>query len=87
MLMGKIDSYVEYDKPKIGLFKVETGKWGKNGWERKEVRDLIIGETDIEYVTRFIISKGFTIPYSGEVVPDKKISLGYHKSRLIKWLN
>jgi hypothetical protein len=74
-----------YLHPKKGLFSVHAGIW-QNGWLQKEEEAKIIGEDADSYITRIVPSS------HGEWVGDQVIerhyntSLGYHKSRLLRWL-
>lgn len=75
-----------YDHPRIGLFSIHTGEWGKDGWINREELRTIVGEEDLWYIEKFQpLLCGMWV--GNAVVPTHEIiALGPHKSRLIRWV-
>lgn len=86
-LLDTDETYVQYELPKQGVFRVETGEYGPDGWVRIEEQSTIIGETSEHYVTR--LSNGSVGMWEGDIVVqhDYVCHIGYHKSRFVKWVD
>lgn len=79
-------NFKKYDIPVMGIFRVETGLYGKDGWIRKEEQNLIIGETENMYVTK-LYESGHGEWVGNEIIQHEYIlPSGPHKSRLVKWM-
>ncbi len=82
-------NYQHYDNPKHGIFKIEKSPSEyilPGGWVYVETEIKIIGETNDEYVTRFIESE---YENDGDIIFKSKNTYpsGIHKSRFIKWVD
>lgn len=80
-------NYQQYQTPRNGLFKVETGEYKyPEGWVQEEKEYTIIGETNDNFIER-LIDSGHGEWLYGEVIQHKyTLPIGPHKSRFIKWI-
>lgn len=83
------DKFIKYQYPKLGVFSInkKNGKWTINGWETIDKKAIIIGEDSISYVYNI---RQTCFPYSYEGLPYEvktTIYVGYHKSRLVRWID
>lgn len=79
--------WTKYEIPRTGIFMQDNNIYSPiNGWGYIEVTETIIGEDEHLYIYRWLTTDW------GEWVNDQVITtwhhipLGYHKSRLIKWV-
>lgn len=89
--MRVLYNYKPYDKPKKARY-FQTGNdyikdsiTGLLGWSKVEVETFVIGEDEDSYIEQLKEYRccDTTEPDYGEVV---QLTLGFHKSRLLKWL-
>ncbi len=76
-----------YKQPRYGIFKHLNGEYDihNGGWQTDEQRELIIGEVNDGYITRFYESKlGYWDDY-GRYEAWSTSALIIHKSWFVKW--
>lgn len=77
--------YKAYAEPVAGLFGIDAGEWGVNGWVVRNDLITIIGETEDTYVYR-LLETGHGEWVGEEVIEyEYVLPIGVHKSRLIRW--
>lgn len=86
--MKTLYGFKKYSFPKKAMFSVTTSEYNiQTGWIEKQVECIIIGETHDCYISKLIQSE-HGIWVSKRVKKCEYIlPIGYHKSRLIKWVN
>jgi hypothetical protein len=89
MLYVLSEPFVKYKNPLTGIFMSPGDEYDiKNGgWQDIPVKENIIGETDDCFVTK--LTKLQYGEWIGEEVVQhyKIVPIGFHKSRLKKWLS
>jgi len=85
--MEVLYNYTAFEFPKMGIFSIDSGEWGEDGWINVEEERMIIGETDLNYIEK--LSPSSTPEWVGDEVIERKyiLPLGPHKSRLVSWVD
>lgn len=84
--------YIAYPSPKKALLFQSGNEYvfdknnGYSGWSKVEKVEIIIGESDTSYITELKEYRECDTNDS-DYGKMKLLPLGYHKSRLLKWLH
>lgn len=81
-------NYKPYDKPRKGVFLIETKEYKlPGGWVRAQTEATVIGECDEVYV-EYLKPTSHGEWVGNEVIQHEYIlPLGFHKSRLVRWVD